>query len=305
MYTTKMKPEITIKLYANFFNICGVKSFENVSDEKIEILKQKATELKNQFYSDDIPKYLQMLLYHVRNEIKDFDKTEKVMLLILVIDPECITWKLYNSAKIPSESKAKETYEKAKTIKEKKEGKLAYEEALRKKSRAILNLSSQVQEKIGLFIPSIIQLEKLYLKRNNYSTLKRYTNKDNFPLLNQILEKINLIKEIPEDRKEVLDKSLKRYQESFPEIDINLLIYHIFVQPNMLEIKNINEQLYFLINASQLGYENDETLASIYQYYCTWDAMNEELKRVYGYTSTSLLKLQGHYNTIYNIKGDF
>ena len=189
MYTTKMKPEITIKLYANFFNICGIKSFENVSDEKIEILKQKATELKNQFYSDDIPKYLQMLLYHVRNEIKDFDKTEKVMLLILVIDPECITWKLYNSAKIPSESKAKETYEKAKTIKEKKEGKLAYEEALRKKSRAILNLSSQVQEKIGLFIPSIIQLEKLYLKRNNYSTLKRYTNKDNFPLLNQILEK--------------------------------------------------------------------------------------------------------------------
>ena len=73
----------------------------------------------------------------------------------------------------------------------------------------------------------------------------------------------------------------------------------------MLEIKNINEQLYFLINASQLGYENDETLASIYQYYCTWDAMNEELKRVYGYTSISLLKLQGHYNTIYNIKGDF
>lgn len=73
----------------------------------------------------------------------------------------------------------------------------------------------------------------------------------------------------------------------------------------MLEIKNINEQLYFLINASQLGYEDDETLASIYQYYCTWDAMNEELKRVYGYTSTSLLKLQGHYNTIYNIKGDF
>ena len=57
--------------------------------------------------------------------------------------------------------------------------------------------------------------------------------------------------------------------------------------------------------SSQLGYENDETLASIYQYYCTWDAMNEELKRVYGYTSTSLLKLQGHYNTIYNIKGDF
>ena len=55
MYTTKMKPEVTIKLYANFFNICGVKSFENVSDEKIEILKQKATELKNQFYSDDIP----------------------------------------------------------------------------------------------------------------------------------------------------------------------------------------------------------------------------------------------------------
>ena len=49
MYTTKMKPEVTIKLYANFFNICGVKSFENVSDEKIEILKQKATELKNQF----------------------------------------------------------------------------------------------------------------------------------------------------------------------------------------------------------------------------------------------------------------
>ncbi len=37
-----MKPEVTIKLYANFFYICGVKSFENVSDEKIEILKQKS-----------------------------------------------------------------------------------------------------------------------------------------------------------------------------------------------------------------------------------------------------------------------
>lgn len=173
MYTTKMKPEVTIKLYADFFNICGVKSFENVSDEKIEILKQKANELKNQFYSDDIPKYLQMLLYHVRNEIKDFDKTEKVMLLILVIDPECITWKLYNSAKIPSESKAKEAYEKARTIKEKKEGKLAYEEALRKKSRAILNLSSQVQEKNRTFYSINYTIRKTIFKKKQLLNTKK------------------------------------------------------------------------------------------------------------------------------------
>ncbi len=92
-----------------------------------------------------------MLLYHVRNEIKDFDKTEKVMLLILVIDPECITWKLYNSAKIPSESKAKEAYEKARTIKEKKEGKLAYEEALRKNREQFLIYPAKFKKKSDFY----------------------------------------------------------------------------------------------------------------------------------------------------------
>ena len=79
----------------------------------------------------------------------------------------------------------------------------------------------------------------------------------------------------------------------------------MFFQASMLGIKNLSEQLYFLINAAQFGYEEDETLAAIYQYYCTWDSMNEELKRVYGYESIPLLKLQSHYNTLYNIKGDF
>ena len=305
MITKKSASGYTTALYANYFDKCGVKSFENVSDEKLENLKEKAIDINKELKKDDDPNYYVTLLHYIRDNITDLNKTEKVLLLVLIVDPDCITWELYNSTKIPDVSEIKKACSQAKTLREKKETKLKYEEALRRRTRSIINLSNRIQNEVGIFLQSIIPIEKLYLNRNNYLTLRKCTNKDNLTILNQVLKKLDLINEITEERKEALNKSLKRYQETFPIVDINLLIYHVFAQTKTLGLKTASEQLYFLINAAQLGYEEDETLAAIYQYYCTWDAMNEELKRVYGYSSIPLLRLQGYYNKIYNVKGDF
>lgn len=305
MITKKSTSGYTTALYANYFDKCGIRSFEDISDEKLESLKKKAIEINKKVKKEDDPNYYVTLLDYIRDNITDLNETEKVLLLVLIIDPDCITWKLYNSTKIPDISEMKKAYTQAKTIKEKSETKLKYEDAIRKRTRSIIALSNKIQDEVGIFLQPIIPIEKLYLNRKNYLTLKKCTNKDNLTILNQVLKKLDLIKEITEERKEALNKSLKHYQETFSKVDINLLIYHVFVQAETLGIRTASEQLYFLINAAQLGYEEDETLAAIYQYYCTWDAMNEELKRVYGYSSIPLLRLQGYYNTIYNVKGDF
>lgn len=305
MSTLNLKLETTNKLYANFLSTCGVNDFESVSDEKIEILKKKADDIRRFIKPENNNRYYREILLYIRKDLREFDRKEKALLLILIIDPNCIMWKQYMNTDIPNESEAKEKYNQAVSQKDKREAKIEYERILKEKENALDNLAETIRNEFGVYLPSLIPLEKLYLRRTKDFVLKRFTNINSLFLLDIFLEKIDLIKEIDGERKEQVDTILKRYQETFPKIDINLLVYHVFKQPQMLGIKSLSEQLYFLINAAQFGYEEDETLATIYQYYCTWDAMNEELKRVYGYESMPLLKLQGHYNTLYNIKGDF
>lgn len=295
----------TNNIYTDFFNLCGVKEFESISDEKIEILKKEAEKIKKLYEKTDKVFYYQSIILYIRKNVNNFDRKEKALLTILCVDPECLTWKIYQNTKITDINSYKDAYMSAINTKDKKIKKKEYEEAMRKRASEIYDLSKKIESEVGIYLPSLIPIEKLYLKRNKYLTLKLFTDKDYLSILDIVLRRIDLVKEVTEEEKINLDLTLKQYQHAFPKTDVNLLVYHVFKQPTVLGLKNLSEQLYFLINAASFGYEQDETLAAIYEYFCNWSDMNDELIRVYGCSSEALLRLQSHYNSIYKIKGNF
>lgn len=290
--------------FKNFLTVAGVKDFNEIDDKSVEKIKKESEKIKKLVST---PKTGNNIFLTILTNIKcsnlGLSNQEKVLLLILSIDPECYTLKYYLNADIPDTKAYKDLYSKETDLDKKEEYRLEFERLTKKKMNELENVRIQVKEKVGIFLPSLIKYEKMYINRNK--KLEKSTKINSFKNLNSMLAKIDEIKCLSEDSMEKVDKILENYRLQFPKTDINLLLYHIFNQSPALGLKSISEQLYFLINACKFGYNENETLAAIYEYYCNWDMMNEELKRVYGYSSLPLLKLQSKYNSLYNIKGSF
>lgn len=290
--------------FKDFLIVTGVKDLNGIDDESFEKVRKESEKIKKMISTLDKGnnKYL-TILTNIKSSNLGFSNKEKVLLLILSIDPECYTLKYYLNADIPDTKEYKDLYDKETDKDKKEEYRLEFERLTKKKMNELENVRIKVKEKVGIFLPSLIKYEKMYINRNK--KLEKSTKINSFKNLNLMLDKIDEIKSLSEESMEKIDKILENYRLQFPKTDINLLLYHIFNQSPALGLKSISEQLYFLINACKFGYDENETLAAIYEYYCNWGMMNEELKRVYGYSSLPLLKLQNKYNSLYNIKGSF
>lgn len=283
-------------------------NFKDVTDEsykRIQIVEKQLNDSIEIDKENDKVGYAFLLITKLKRDYQELSDDEKILLFIEVLDPDYLTYKYYLSMNIPDISQYRKDYLSTKDPFTKKQAKLFYEEKVRQKNNLISEFRTKVTEKIGVFVPSLIKYEKILFLMNMKQDLLMSVKKDSLNQLANFL--INREHILPLDDKEMdrLNVEIENYKMKFPQVDVNLLVYHVLNQGKIIGLKNISEQAFFLINAINSYYPVDENLSHIVDYNGNWNDMNRELKQLYGIKSEPLLRLQNYYNKVYNIKGDF
>lgn len=292
----------------NFLSSKVFHNFESLTEssyEKIDEVKNKFNKIIGENREKNLELYAFQLIENFRHLNGILNDEERIFLFIQMVDPECLTYKYYLNYSIPDIREYERAYNLATDKFMKKQTKMHYEEKLKEKNNIIYELRTKLIEKLGIFIPSIIKYEKMYLRIHKEEQLASSIKKNSLKQLSNILNSLEFISPLDESEIDRLNVEIEEYKTKFPTLDINLLLYHIFNQSSVLKLKNISEQFFFLLNTINRYYSEDQNLSHIVDYNGTWDNMNEELEETYGIKSEPLLRLQSCYNKIYNIKGDF
>lgn len=283
-------------------------NYESLTEEsykKMEEIENNLIKLIDQNKENDKELYVFQLIVNLKQMKCALSDEEKIFLLIKLVDPECLTYKYYMTYDIPSIQEYEKAYISETNQFLKKQARLHYEEKLKERNKIIQDLRVKLINKIGIFIPSLIKYEKAILRMQKNEKLETSVEKNYLKQLFNFLDNLNFISPLSSEAIDRLNIEIEKYKMSFPNLDVNLLTYHILNQSNLLGLRNISEQVFFLLNTINSYKLDDENLIHIVEYNGTWDNMNQELKQNYGIKSESLLRLQAHYNKIYNIKGDF
>ena len=283
-------------------------NFEMLTEEsykKMEEVENNLNKIIAESKEIDKELYAYQLITNLKHMKSSLNGEEQIFLLIKLVDPECLTYKYYINHNIPSVREYEKAYMTETNQFLKKQARLLYEEKVKQRNNVIQQLRTKLLSKIGVFLPSLIKYEKAVLHMQKNGELETSIEKDYIKQLFNFLDSLNFISPLSNEAIDRLNIEIEKYKLLFPILDINLLTYHILNQSNILGLKNMSEQIFFLLNTINSYKLADENLIHIVEYNCTWDSMNQELKQNYGIKSEPLLRLQNHYNKIYNIKGDF
>ena len=302
-------PKISLDNFCkDFLSTKTFRNFETLAEEsykKMEEIGNNLNKIIGQNKETDKELYVYQLIINLKQMKRSLTDEEQIFLLIKLIDPECLTYKYYINYDIPIVRKYEKAYLSETNPFLKKQARLHYEEKIREKNNVVQQLRVKLVSRIGVFVPSLIKYEKVILHMQKNEKLETSIEKNYLKQLFNFLDGLNSISPLNNEAIDRLNIEIEKYKLLFPNLDINLLTYHILNQSNLLGLKNMSEQTFFLLNTINSYKVADENLIHIVEYNCTWDNMNQELKQNYGIKSEPLLRLQAHYNKIYNIKGDF
>lgn len=287
-----------------FLSTLKFKKYANIDMNKIDDF----ISLLNKKYDkyEEIDKRLIVVMAYLKRTSINFNNIsltddEKIYIIIKMFDPDCLTYKLYKNANVPNIKKySDEVYKNQKGIL-RKAALDEYYKAKKEKEIIIDNLRKKLIDKVGIFIPCIVEFERCYLllqkkKHINKISLRNHDLKDILLRLEYFITNIDSIEEINDEDKKLLDNELNSLLSTSDELSIKNIIDFIFFNKEIF--KSTSHQFYFFINS--LEYMNcNDTLSHIVEFNGTWDNMNEDLNNNYGFKSKSLLELRLLYNRLY------
>lgn len=279
-------PEDTLMELKRFYDRVFYK-FENIDElalqEKAKSLK-KSIESQSSFELLQSPTYLyNRMIYNLnRNSTLSFD--EKLYIIIYLFDPNCVMYELYKHTEIVDRKKIDE-----------EESDMGKQALLEKRNMQIYELSQESTKQIGLFCRQLIKFEPAYAKKYNKQKLDTNIKKDcSHKFLNRCEEYKNQPIVSEERYNEILD-IVEKYKTMVESIEWKTLVHHVFIQYELLGLRNYSEQIIFLIETI----DPELKILQIYEEESNWNIMISRMKNALNFSSKELVYIEKIYKDIY------
>lgn len=210
-------------------------------------------------------------------EYKTFD--EKLAFLIMMVDPELVTYKEFLKINLMSSS---ELFK----VEDRKER----ERLMDLRNQTVSGYESTVREKIGFYDPRLLKYEELFFKKfyndKELVTDVRMNNQDTLMLRARFIKSFD---SISDERYEELVELSQLLLSLVPDkYNTSLATYSVIDQKKLLGLKNSYEQLALFV----LLVDSDLDMLRIYEEESRMQNVEERIKEHFGYYNTVLLSLE-------------
>ena len=264
--------------------------FSDLSEDRLAEIAKRV--YKRQEMMEDSPirrterlskleRYQKTLLYltspQIHLEYKSFD--EKLAFLIMVVDPELVTYKEFLKINLMSSS---ELFK----VEDRKER----ERLMDLRNQTVSGYESTVREKIGFYDPRLLKYEELFFKKfyndKELVTDVRMNNQDTLMLRARFIKSFD---SISDERYEELVELSQLLLSLVPDkYNTSLATYSVVDQKKLLGLKNSYEQLALFV----LLVDSDLDMLRIYEEESRMQNVEDRIKEQFGYYNTVLLSLE-------------
>ena len=264
--------------------------FSDLSEDRLSEIAKRV--YKRQEMMEDSPirrterlskleRYQKTLLYltspQIHLEYKSFD--EKLAFLIMVVDPELVTYKEFLKINLMSSS---ELFK----VEDRKER----ERLMDLRNQTVSGYESTVREKIGFYDPRLLKYEELFFKKfyndKELVTDVRMNNQDALMLRARFIKSFD---SISDERYEELVELSQLLLSLVPDkYNTSLATYSVVDQKRLLGLKNSYEQLALFV----LLVDSDLDMLRIYEEESRMQNVEDRIKEQFGYYNTVLLSLE-------------
>lgn len=264
--------------------------FSDLSEDRLAEIAKRV--YKRQEMMEDSPirrterlskleRYQKTLLYltspQIHLEYKSFD--EKLAFLIMVVDPELVTYKEFLKINLMSTS---ELFK----VEDRKER----ERLMDLRNQTVSGYESTVREKIGFYDPRLLKYEELFFKKfyndKELVTDVRMNNQDTLMLRARFIKSFD---SISDERYEELVELSQLLLSLVPDkYNTSLATYSVVDQKKLLGLKNSYEQLALFV----LLVDSDLDMLRIYEEESRMQNVEDRIKEQFGYYNTVLLSLE-------------
>ena len=261
------------------------KNYNEITQEKIEELQEAVKrfedciliDLNEKSFVYKIDRYGRTLAYLTHHHRLTFD--EKLVFLIMTVDPECLAFKTFKKAEIVPQSQIN-------LIEDKKLRDSAFKDNEARK----LGLQSDIRQQIGFFDYRLIKFEDLYLRKFKNELLEVCANDfgDNLFRHNFDFSKLD------EKAFTYVKNRVAWYRSVYQNYDIKTIIYHILFQNNILRLKNREQQILFFILFADPEFNN----LVIYNEETKWESIEARIKEEFGYYNPHMLFVENAYQKV-------
>lgn len=264
--------------------------FSDLSEDRLSEIAKRV--YKRQEMMEDSPvrrterlskleRYQKTLQYltspQIHLEYKTFD--EKLAFLIMMVDPELVTYKEFLKINLMSSS---ELFK----VEDRKER----ERLMDLRNQTVSRYESTVREKIGFYDPRLLKYEELFFKKfyndKELVTDVRMNNQDALMLRARFIKSFDSISDERYD--ELVELSQLLLSLVLDKYNTSLATYSVVDQKRLLGLKNSYEQLALFV----LLVDSDLDILRIYEEESRMQNVEERIKEQFGYYNTVLLSLE-------------
>lgn len=280
------------KIYEECY-VLEYNQYQDITDDRLEKLKNTAENTRTSFFKEhnvfSVNKNLDLyFMFVTRISTPEYRKMysfdERMLLMILVTDPELSAYKIYQDSKIVSKSFINQT-----------ENENSKKYLIDKRSKQIKEFQSKVRDKIGYFDGNLITYEKdYYNKLLNKDSFVKGIKMDYSKIL---LSKVNEI-DTSLFTPSVLDKVNEKVQEYISTVDnydYKSVSYHLINQNKLIGLESIEEDLLFFL----LAIDPELKVLQIYENSCNLKEIKPKIKQEFCFFNLDFIRLEKRYHDIY------
>lgn len=258
------------------------KNFSDINEDTLHNIKVMAKDWLSENKYTGIDKFFGVLnyaLFHFKTKHMSFD--EKVIFIILVLDPELSIYNEYISKLIISEADIK------KEVNLDKKNKLTT-----MRNRSLNSIEVACRERLGFYHPHILMYEKLYQAKFNKITYFTNIKRDYLNLLLRRNYRFYDFSQVGPVRYQELVATSEKWKELIGDDDYRTTVYNIIKSPGFLELKTVEDKFTFLILVLDYNLE----ILKIYEENCQLSEIKDQCIAKVGCFDELLVPIEREYH---------
>lgn len=276
------------KLYQreNFF-----KYFNDITEEDLVEITKKVYRFLSIMYNpntttkpetiNDLEKYKRILSYlsnpNIHNDLKTYD--ERIIFLIIAMDPNLITFKEFLKINILS-------IEEITKVESKRKRNQLFEE----RNKTLIEFESKIRSLIGVFDAKLLKYEEIFFKKfyneKELITEVNQSNEDKFLFYGYHIKSFD---SITEERFKELQEKAQTWLSLIPdEYKSKIATYSSTTQKNLIGLKTLAEQFAFYI----LIVDGNFDMLKIYEEESTMKKVEQRILEEFGFYNKTMIALE-------------
>lgn len=264
-------------------------SYQDVTEEKLAEIAKKVyhyeeVRSKLSHQNTNLAKYLEILEFltnpRIHYELPTFD--EKVLFLIMAVDPNLITFKEFLKVNLPSINTINETEEPDEQ-----------EKLANSRSQKIRYYQTQVRSILGFYDTKLLKYEEKYfskfLNQKELLTDIAQDNTQKFLSLKMLMEPLSTI---TSERFQELQEKAQTWLSLTDNNDIQTAIYSILKQNSLIGLKSFAEYFAFFVLVTDPSLD----MLRIYEEESKINNIKKRIIEAFGYYEPELLSIEKEYH---------